>query len=671
MLENYIQECLSLKNEKKSKISELLLNCQNNLSPNDYQFSFFEKLEHKSKEPMQIAIIGQFSSGKSTFLNALLGQDILPTGITPITSKVCKICYGEDYILEILYKDGAKVLQSVEFLHNLNRENSKNIDHFCLYAPILLLKEINFLDTPGFNSQNADDTKTTLKILNSTDGIIWLTLIDNAGKSSEIALLKEFSTHFAQKSLCVLNQKDRLKDEKEVQTSLTYAKDAFSGIFFNCIPISAKMALQARLNTQEKFLQTKLINLTQNLQSLSAKLETSSPSEILNSLNKILSQESSLKKELESLDTKNAEKLMQESNMPLIFEFLNNTIKPKAKIAKIHTSIKKLKEMHILLNLQYHKIAKRYKNLQNILNKSLESFKQSTDSSLEKEQQIFNDLYLNLDSNLDSFAQKIYNSLESIKMDFNYTKKTLLSQKILQNSKEVTILPLEKIRIELQNNDTKLARDYKAISVKIKTFLDHFKKSIEAHTNMLESSINKWQHDAPKIAAPFIKAQNSDGLLQFNTILQNTNLLFILDFKHNANECVAYLQSELSVLSNFLSLSYENALSFTLNNLDLKIKNAINKHAINQDEFALFTPTLNNVRDYLNEAFCFEAFQARLFGPMNCLKKAYSKILNDNAKTTQNKIEFLESQILSLKQEMDKIKQNLCTIKEFLQKVES
>lgn len=148
---------------------------------------------------MQIAIIGQFSSGKSTFLNALLGQDILPTGITPITSKVCKICYGEDYILEILYKDGRKVLQNIDFLHKLSRENSQNIHHFCLYAPILFLKEINFLDTPGFNSQNSDDTHTTLKILENVDGIIWLTLIDNAGKNSEKALLKEFITHFAQK----------------------------------------------------------------------------------------------------------------------------------------------------------------------------------------------------------------------------------------------------------------------------------------------------------------------------------------------------------------------------------------------------------------------------------------------------------------------------------------
>ena len=58
------------------------------------------------------------------------------------------------------------------FLKQLTRQNSKNIDSLCLYAPILMLKEINCLDTPGFNSQNHDDTKTTLDILKNVDGII-------------------------------------------------------------------------------------------------------------------------------------------------------------------------------------------------------------------------------------------------------------------------------------------------------------------------------------------------------------------------------------------------------------------------------------------------------------------------------------------------------------------
>lgn len=45
-------------------------------------------------EPIQVAVVGQFSSGKSSFLNALLELDILPTGAVPVTAKPIFIRYG-------------------------------------------------------------------------------------------------------------------------------------------------------------------------------------------------------------------------------------------------------------------------------------------------------------------------------------------------------------------------------------------------------------------------------------------------------------------------------------------------------------------------------------------------------------------------------------------------
>lgn len=670
MLKTYITQCKALQIIKKSPLETLLLQCQNHLDSNDYDLSFFESLEHHNKEPMQIAIIGQFSSGKSTFLNALLGQNILPTGITPITSKVCKICYGEDYILEILYKDGNKVLQNVEFLHKLTRENSKNIDYFCLYAPILMLKEINFLDTPGFNSQNTDDTHTTLKILEGVDGIIWLTLIDNAGKNSEKILLREFSAHFAQKSLCVLNQKDRLKNASEVQTSVDYAKSAFDGIFFDCIPISAKLALNASLNTASKYLETELINLAHSIQALA--LKEKPEQELLENLNNLYTTNTQkINANLLHLDTQKAQLLMQESNMPLIFDFLNQTIKPKAHISKTYSTLKKLKEQHILLHLQYHKINTSYARLQKLLHNNMQDFHIHCKNSLEREQKVFNDLYAALDLLLDDLAQKIYNALQKQPQSFHYTKKTLFSNKQLQNTKEVTMLPLEKIRIALYNADTQLVKDYKAISVKIKAFLDSFVQSITQNTEILNTSITNWQNTTPKYIAPFCVARNSTALKTLHLFLQNIYTEIVLDFEKGATNAIAYLQSELNVLSNFLSLNYENGIDLTLTKLDLKIKNAITKHQQNQEEFALFNPTLENIRENLNEAFCFEQFQARLFGPMNSLKKAYALFLNTSQTTTDEKINKIISHTQNLKKEVNKIMLNLQTIKNAYKKVES
>ncbi|MCG3716211.1 dynamin family protein, partial [Aliarcobacter butzleri] len=141
----------------------------------------------RARYPMEVAITGQFSAGKSTFLNALLSRNILPTGITPVTSKVNFINYGEEYKLKITYYSGAQEYAPIESIADFTdqREHEmKDIKYLTLYAPMDILKDISFVDTPGLNSQSQSDTDTTRKVLRDVGGIIWLTLIDNAGKLS-------------------------------------------------------------------------------------------------------------------------------------------------------------------------------------------------------------------------------------------------------------------------------------------------------------------------------------------------------------------------------------------------------------------------------------------------------------------------------------------------------
>ena len=73
-----------------------------------------DSLVRRAEEPSRVAITGQFSSGKSTFLNALLSKNILPTGITPVTSKINFIRYGEEFKLQVHYYDGREAFYGVE-----------------------------------------------------------------------------------------------------------------------------------------------------------------------------------------------------------------------------------------------------------------------------------------------------------------------------------------------------------------------------------------------------------------------------------------------------------------------------------------------------------------------------------------------------------------------------
>ena len=92
---------------------------------------------------MEVAITGQFSSGKSTFLNALLSRNILPTGITPVTSKVNFINYGDEYKLKITYYSGAQEFAPIESIADFTdqrEDEMQDIKYLTLYAPMDILK---------------------------------------------------------------------------------------------------------------------------------------------------------------------------------------------------------------------------------------------------------------------------------------------------------------------------------------------------------------------------------------------------------------------------------------------------------------------------------------------------------------------------------------------------
>ena len=665
MLNAYIKECKAIlrKNAQLSPIQRLIIECEEKLNPSDFSQSFVSELQFKTIEPMQIAIIGQFSSGKSTFLNALLGQDILPTGITPITSKVCKICYGEDYILEILYKDGHKVLQNVEFLKSLTREKSQNIESFCLYVPVPLLKNINFLDTPGFNSQNDEDTFVANKILEGVDGIIWLTLIDNAGKNSEKMLLREMMNRYGQKSLCVLNQKDRLRDEREIEVSVNYAKEAFDGMFGSVIPISARNALKARLNTKEKILSDGMDSLCKNLEGLKKEenLEI-----IENQVNTLLQNAlKNIKKGQDELNFLESEKLLKDSNMNLILDFLEREIKPKARIAKEFTIKKRLKEQHILLHLQLHKIILCYKNLKGILKNNQKETLSALQVLQENNQKIFNHLYIDLDLLLDSLAQKIFNHLENKEIIFSVQEKGFLGTKISQKSVKVVLLPLERLKIELQNSDTQIIKNLKALSVQIRNFCESFKREIENFSQKLTQDILEWQNVEAKKQEKYAYSKDNEALRILWRFKEEVYENILLSFYKNDLTSTSFLQSELNFLSQFISTNYVNAIELSLNKLDLKMQYALKKYKENPLEFALFTPTLENIRDSLNESFCFEQFQARLFGPLNLLKKTYSQFCVEYSKIIEEKSDFILTYTTQPKVEIQNLMLNLDRIKNF------
>jgi GTP-binding protein EngB required for normal cell division len=141
------------------------------------------------EDNFEVALFGRVSCGKSSLLNVLLGTDVLPVGINPITAVPTKLRYGPELRAAVAFGDGQSAAVSVEELSRLvteqgNPGNLKNVVRALVEVPSPRLKEgILLVDTPGLGSLAKRGAAETLAYLPSCD--LALLLIDAGATLNE------------------------------------------------------------------------------------------------------------------------------------------------------------------------------------------------------------------------------------------------------------------------------------------------------------------------------------------------------------------------------------------------------------------------------------------------------------------------------------------------------
>lgn len=646
LFENFIQECLQAKMQdlqSNNPLYPLVIQTRYALTQSaplsSQNKNIIDRLLQDIDKPMKVAIIGQFSSGKSTFLNALLGKEILPSGITPVTAKVCEITYGEEVGLEIHYKNNIIVNKPINYLSEVDEVENLKISYYKLFVPLELLKEVSFLDTPGFNSQNESDTETTNAILESVDGIIWLTLIDNVGKNSEKEILQNHVKRYAHKSLCVLNQKDRLKNAEEIRTSIEYAKRAFEGFFEEVIAISAKQALDS-------------INITQNDNKDNAFLNVG----ILSNCN-AESQHKHTRYNLQT-DNKVAQELFEDSNISAVLDFIYNIIRPKAIQAKEYRILRELRTLIVREKWKLHKINLAYKELYSLLNVFTQKLNfNALQSDLEKS---FHKLFGSLEIQFDSIAQKIFNSFELKPVEIVRETKNFIGMKShITQIKEVNILPKEKLMSELCNNDNIYAREIRKLGFMFSEFGSEFGAFIDTQKAEFCNTLEFWRENALQSLALAYSSDMavSDGIIERHFRIEVLDSEIANDYKDVLTHCVQALQNELMHLAQLLNLNFQNTIMLCLQKLHFEVENALTKHRTNPDTLPLYNPTLENVRDLINLGLHYLLYQEKLSLNFPLYKKILWQIQQNLTKVYEEKYKIIQSWIKKNQQKYDILEQ--------------
>lgn len=217
-----------------------------------------------AEDRFTLAVIGQFKRGKSSLMNAIIGKELLPTGVLPLTSAITILKYGPVEKLQVNYQhlqfpEDQPISALADFVTETgNPDNQKKVKSVYIEMPVPFLRYgVEFVDTPGIGSAIKANTATTYNFLPECDAVVFVTAVDTPMTSLELELLKAVSG-YAAKLFFVINKID-LITEKEKSEVATFVLKTISNITGEeprrLYEISSRQALEGRANGNKELYQ--------------------------------------------------------------------------------------------------------------------------------------------------------------------------------------------------------------------------------------------------------------------------------------------------------------------------------------------------------------------------------------------------------------------------------
>ena len=170
--------------------------------------------------PIDVAILGQFKAGKSSFINSLIGKSILPVGVIPVTTVITRLQYGEREQAVVRYFDGSTAEIGINDIKNFTSEaenpsNKKNVDFVDIELPSLMsYAGLRLVDTPGLGSVFKYHVETSENWLPQVGTAILAISADRPLSVNDVQLIRELMQH-TPNIVILLTKADLLSPEQQ------------------------------------------------------------------------------------------------------------------------------------------------------------------------------------------------------------------------------------------------------------------------------------------------------------------------------------------------------------------------------------------------------------------------------------------------------------------------
>lgn len=228
-----------------SKLESLIATTET-VYPNAYKESIQDSIRRFQEERFKIVVVGEFSRGKSTFINALIGKEVFPSSRVPTTAIISELTYSEqpEYTLDFndtnmssqrITETEFKAIKAfpktytgdpeMESIYLNGKEKNDLIAKAGVGYPLSILKNnVEIIDTPGLNDAEEIREKITHEYMPQSDAVIFVLSAKKILAHTEIQLLERIISLDIHRIFFVINYSDVLKTEEDREKVLDYAK---------------------------------------------------------------------------------------------------------------------------------------------------------------------------------------------------------------------------------------------------------------------------------------------------------------------------------------------------------------------------------------------------------------------------------------------------------------
>ena len=200
---------------------------------------------------LRVLVAGEAKRGKSTLVNALLGRQVLPSGVTPLTALATAVRYGPDEGVTAVFRDGRTETYPLSALDDLvtergNPGNKRGLASVTVViaAPVLA-RGVDLVDTPGTGSVYAHNTAAAELALETMDAAVFVLTADPPVSASERDLMSRVA-RLSVRMFVVLNKADYLSAGASPAGPMDGDPDAHGGSeLAEALEFTARVAAEA------------------------------------------------------------------------------------------------------------------------------------------------------------------------------------------------------------------------------------------------------------------------------------------------------------------------------------------------------------------------------------------------------------------------------------------